>query len=125
MLFLASTALSYGNWTRLADGPWAAREGLMAVDTPAGLLMTGGRKTFGALATNDVWRTANGSSWLELPKAPYKARAYHAMFYHDECVFVMGGQTVSFIGNPFYNDVLSSPMRPATHAFLPRCALAP
>jgi N-acetylneuraminic acid mutarotase len=30
------------------------------------------------------------------------------MFYHNGCVFVMGGQTVSFLGNPFYNDVWKS-----------------
>jgi len=30
------------------------------------------------------------------------------MFYHNDCIFVMGGQSVSFIGNPFYNDVFKS-----------------
>lgn len=95
-------------WEKLADGPWAAREGLMAVDTPSGIVMTGGRKILGAYAGNDVWRTSDGVTWEELPDAPFDGRAYHAMFYHNACVFVMGGQTVSFFGNPFYNDVWRS-----------------
>ena len=80
----------------------------MAVPTPDGIFMTGGRAFFGAEATNDVWHSTNGSAWMELPKAPFKARAYHAMFHHLGCLLVMGGQTVSFIGNPFYNDVWRS-----------------
>ena len=30
------------------------------------------------------------------------------MFYLERCIYVMGGQTVSFLGNPFYNDVWRS-----------------
>ena len=66
-------------WLKLSDGPWSAREGLMAVDTPGGIVMTGGRQFFGALATHDVWVSPNGSAWEEMPKAPFKGRAYHAM----------------------------------------------
>jgi len=80
----------------------------MAVSTPTSIVMTGGRKTFGAVATNDVWRFTNGTTWEQLPDAPYEGRAYQAMFYHNKCIFVMGGQEVSFLGNPFYNDVWKS-----------------
>ena len=53
------------NWTKLADGPWAAREGLMAVATPGGIVMTGGRKLFGAVATNVAeWRSGLRSALL-------------------------------------------------------------
>jgi hypothetical protein len=51
-----------GTWTQLANGPWAAREGLMAVSTPTSIVMTGGRKTFGAVATNDVRRHGSRSA---------------------------------------------------------------
>lgn len=95
-------------WQKLSEGPWSAREGLMAVNTPKGIFMTGGRDTFGSKATGDVWFSVNGSSWEQMPKPPFPARAYHAMFYHNDCLFVMGGQKVSFIGNPFYNDVWRS-----------------
>merc|ERR1712023_152031 len=43
-----------------------------------------------------------------MPTPPWHARAYHAMFFKDGCLFVMGGQKVSFIGNPFFNDVWKS-----------------
>jgi hypothetical protein len=55
-----------------------------------------------------VWRFTNGTTWEQLPDAPYEGRAYQAMFYHNKCIFVMGGQEVSFLGNPFYNDVWKS-----------------
>lgn len=102
------TAADNATWTKLADGPWSAREGLMAVTTPKGIYMTGGRDFFGAKATSDVWFTTNGSTWEQMPKPPFPARAYHAMFYHNDCLFVMGGQKVGFIGNPFFNDVWTS-----------------
>lgn len=112
LFLLAATASA---WTsnpidgvKLADGPWSAREGLMAVKTPEGVYMSGGREVFGAFAVADVWFSANGTHWEQKPQVPWKGRAYHAMFYHNKCLFIMGGQTVSFIGNPFYNDVWKS-----------------
>lgn len=80
----------------------------MAVTTPEGIYMTGGRARFGAAAVADVWFSVNGSHWEEKPKPAWPARAYHAMYYFDQCIFVMGGQKVSFIGNPFFNDVWKS-----------------
>lgn len=96
------------DWLKLADGPWSAREGLMAVTTPDGIYMSGGRDTLGASAVADVWFTTNGTLWKQMPKVPWAARAYHAMFFYQKCLWVMGGQHVSFIGNPFYNDVWKS-----------------
>lgn len=97
-----------GKWTQLSDGPWSAREGLMAATLDDGIYMTGGRKFFGAQATSDAWYSANGSSWTQLPKTPFQGRAYHAMMAMKGCLYVMGGQTVSFIGDPFFNDVWRS-----------------
>ena len=96
------------SWTRLSDGPWAAREGLMAVSTESGIIMSGGRVSSGSKASNEVWLSANGSAWEAAPTAPFKPRAYHAMMLHKGCVHVMGGQKVGFVGNPFYNDVWRS-----------------
>merc|ERR1711865_922292 len=93
------TAVAASDWTKLADGPYSAREGLMAVVTSGGkIVMTGGRRFFGAAAVADAWASDNGTEWKQLPAVPWKARAYHAM---------MGlGQRyrVAFTGNPFYND---------------------
>lgn len=80
----------------------------MAVTTPDGIVMTGGRDFFGAKATRDVWVSKDGSAWEQRPDPPFPARAYHATFYYQGCVFVMGGQKVSFVGNPFFNDVWKS-----------------
>lgn len=111
-LFTAARALSdpIHDGTKLAEGPWSAREGLMAVNTPTGVYMSGGRDNFGSTAISDVWFApeTNFSAWKKMPQPPFKARAYHAMFYHNNCLFVMGGQTVAFLGNPFYNDVWQS-----------------
>lgn len=79
--------------------------GVMVNET---IIMTGGRDFFGAIASNEVWASPNGSTWTQLPKAPWKPRAYHAMMVLGDCAYIMGGQTVSFIGNPFYNDVWKS-----------------
>ena len=107
-LLVASISAQNATWQKLSDGPWSAREGLMAVETPAGIVMTGGRDLFGAAATRDVWVTKDGSKWEKQAQAPFKARAYHAMFYAQGCVFVAGGQTISLIGAPYYNDVWKS-----------------
>lgn len=72
------------------------------------IVIAGGRDFYGAKVTNDVWSSTNGSEWTQLPKTPWVGRAYHAMFYFNDCIYVMGGQKVSFIGNPFFNDVWKS-----------------
>jgi N-acetylneuraminic acid mutarotase len=77
----------------------------MAVPISTGFMMAGGRKNAGSTATNDVWLTVNGTTWEQAPTAPFAGRAYHAMMNLKGCVYVMGGQKVGFLGNPFYNDV--------------------
>jgi len=81
----------------------------MAVTTKTGnIVMSGGRSFFGAEAVADVWSSINGSDWKEMPKPPWAPRAYHAMMEFNDCIYIMGGQKVSFVGNPFYNDVWKS-----------------
>merc|ERR1719383_1326793 len=60
--------------------------------------MTGGRKILGAYAGNDVWRTSDGVTWEELPDAPFNGRAYHAMFYHNACVFFLVIRSTTMCG---------------------------
>jgi len=109
LLAISMALPAWAEWTRLANGPWSSREGLMAVVTDDGsLVMAGGRDLFGGRARNDAWASANGTEWAPLPPLPGKSRAYHAMLYLNGCIYVMGGQEVSFIGNPFYNDVWRS-----------------
>jgi len=95
-------------WVQLANGPWSAREGLMAVTAPEGIYLSGGRDRFGATAIRDVWFSSNGSTWTQMPLPPWVARSYHAMFYQNGCIVVAGGQKVSFVGNPYFNDVWKS-----------------
>ena len=86
-------------WTKLADGPYSAREGLMAVVTTGGkIVMAGGRKFFGATVTADAWASDNGTEWKQLPTVPWKGRAYHAMMEFKGCIYIMGGQKVAFTG---------------------------
>ncbi len=105
---LAAHALQDLTWTQLADGPWSAREGLMAVTSPEGIYLSGGRDRLGATAIRDVWFSSNGSSWTQKPTPPWPARSYHAMYSQDGCIVVAGGQKVSFVGNPYFNDVWKS-----------------
>ena len=58
LLVTLTTIAANGSWTKVSDGPWTPREGLMAVATPNGILMTGGRVLHGARATNDVCERA-------------------------------------------------------------------
>ena len=73
--------LQESTWVQLANGPWSAREGLMAVTAPEGIYLSGGRDRFGATAIRDVWFSSNGSTWTQMPLPPWVARSYHAMFY--------------------------------------------
>lgn len=114
LLCAAATALpshidgnSAAAWQKLSDKQWSAREGLMGVATSRGIFMAGGRDVFGAKTAHDVWRTDNGTEWSKVASAPWPSRAYHAFMELKGCLYVMGGQSVSFV-KPFYNDVWRS-----------------
>lgn len=72
------------------------------------VIMSGGRDKFGASVSNEVWATPDGANWTKLSTPPWNPRAYHAMMRLGGCIYIMGGQKVSFIGNPFFNDVWKS-----------------
>jgi hypothetical protein len=91
-------------WEELADGPWSAREGLMAVSTGEFMLLSGGRTTGGVGFAADVWRSDNGTRWTQLHSNAFPKRAYHSMVYLKGCVYVMGGQTFQ----SYLNDVYRS-----------------
>jgi len=76
----------------------------MAVSTPSGIVMTGGRGTAGVSFYSDVWRFENGTKWVELSSNAFPGRAYHISMYLNGCVFVMGGQTFT----TYRNDVWRS-----------------
>lgn len=76
----------------------------MGTTTGAGVFMSGGRSRFGTGFNNDVWFSENGTTWTQMPKAPFGQRAYHAMWAMGECIFVAGGQTFT----KFLNDVWKS-----------------
>ena len=92
-------------WTKLGDGPFSKREGLMAVSANGTLYLSGGRTTDGLGFAGDVWSSADGgASWAQpatATAAPFGARAYHNMVELGGCLYVLGGQT--FKG--YFNDV--------------------
>jgi len=94
-----------GAWSKLGDGPWGPREGLMVASVGDSMILTGGRGSHGVgfAGGADVWRTTDGSNWTNAPEAPWGRRAYHILLGPDKagCLFLMGGQTFS----EFYNDV--------------------
>jgi hypothetical protein len=94
-----------GTWSKLADGPWGAREGLMVASLGDQMVLTGGRGTHGVgfAGGNDVWRSTDGRNWTKAPEAEWGRRSYHILIGPDAsgCLFLMGGQTFS----EFYNDV--------------------
>lgn len=94
-----------GKWSKLADGPWEPREGLMVASTGDQMVLTGGRGTHGVgfSGGNDVWRSEDGANWTKAPEAEWGRRSYHILLGPDAagCLFLMGGQTFS----EFYNDV--------------------
>lgn len=94
-----------GQWSKLADGPWGPREGLMVVSVGDQMILTGGRGTHGVgfSGGDDVWRSKDGRNWTKAPKADWPRRAYHILLGPDAsgCIYLMGGQTFS----EFYNDV--------------------
>ncbi|CAJ1436127.1 unnamed protein product [Effrenium voratum] len=94
-------------WSKLAEGPWGAREGLMVASVKDQLILTGGRTTAGVgfASGKDVWRSADGSTWTKAPEAEWGGRSYHILIENDDgCIFLMGGQTFS----TFFNDVWKS-----------------
>jgi hypothetical protein len=97
-----------GQWSKLADGPWGSREGLMVASVGDQMVLTGGRGTDGVgfAGGADVWRSKDGHNWTKAPKADWSSRAYHILLGPDAsgCIFLMGGQTFS----QFYNDVWKS-----------------
>ena len=93
-----------GTWTKLGEGPFSKREGLMAVSSNGTMFLSGGRDADGLGFAADVYSSASGESWARTtPKsvAPFGARAYHNMVELNGCLYVFGGQT--FKG--YFNDV--------------------
>lgn len=68
--------------------------------------MSSGRTTDGVGFAQDVWRLDRtyGNVWQAMPQPAFGKRGYHGMVSHNDCLFVMGGQT--FKG--YMNDVWKS-----------------
>ena len=69
------------------------------------IFVLGGRKGVSAADyLNDVWMSANGSSWQSLGNAGWAGRIQYAAVSHNGSMFIMGGQNSS----SRFNDVWSS-----------------
>jgi len=109
-LFLTAALAAAGEWTQLSNGPYSAREGLMAIAnlTDGSIMLSGGRDRDGSHASDEVWKSTDGTDWTKLPSPGWKARSYHAMMELNGCVYVIAGQGFSVLGSPYYNDVWRS-----------------
>jgi hypothetical protein len=43
---------------------------------------------------NDVWHSADGVTWHEVPKTPWKARHAASVFVHDDALWVVAGNNL-------------------------------
>lgn len=94
-----------GTWAMLSDGSFSKREGLMAVSANNTLYMVGGRTSLGLGFANDVYSSADGTSWKQvLRKAPFPARGYHNLLSFRGCLYVLAGQNFK----DYFNDVWRS-----------------
>jgi len=92
-------------WTQVNDGPWSKREGLMGVEYKGALYMSGGRTSFGAGFSDEIWRSEDtGKSWVKASSGVVPSRAYHNHLVVGDCMIIFGGQTFT----TFYNDVWQS-----------------
>jgi len=83
------------------------RTGPMTVGFNGYLYVMGGVNSSGA-ALNDVWRSANGTSWTQITSAaPWAARAKGALLVFNNTLYLMGG-AASATGT-HYSDVWSTP----------------
>lgn len=76
----------YGQWRRLSDAPWSARQGLAAAWTSAGVIMSGGRTAQNL--GSDVWRWQESGDmcsfgwhghWEQLVAAAFPPRYGHSL----------------------------------------------
>ena len=96
-----------GNFDAKVGGqvaPWYSRYGhsLNALDSdgdsePDAMVLAGG---FNPTASNDVWITIDGSTWMFDGYAPWPPRAYHASAVFNRQLWILGG-------TPLRNDVWS------------------
>ena len=100
------TKSSNGNdWTKVNNGPFSAREGLMAVSTGNFLFLSGGRDGYGLKFSSEIWRSEDGGEhWVKAAEGFFPGRAYHAHVIVENCMYIMGGQDLK----TFYNDIWKS-----------------
>lgn len=86
-----------------AAAGWAPRKGLFGAGFNGNLWSMGGVN--GTTYSNEVWKTADGISWSQLPNAPWSARAYANSIVFGGLLWVMGGIGA---GNTYASDVWST-----------------
>jgi hypothetical protein len=100
-------------WTRHEKDDWGARL------TPGQAFFDGKLWVLGGLGDpyvkenyrNDVWSSADGSTWHDLGEAPWSPRKSHAMVVYDDRLWLIGGSTGVLedgSGSDFVNDVWST-----------------
>ena len=105
------------NWTELtANAPWEGRAGLSAIVFRGAIFVMGGSYNddpdiIGGEPTrvvlNDVWKSENGTDWVELTDdAPWAPRAGADLVVKNGWLYLLGGE-FGFFGfpPPYFNDV--------------------
>ncbi len=100
------------------DASWGGRSGHAVVTFDNALYLIGGYAVLEAEEsthetnhyTNDVWRSTDGITWVEVPaSADFGARAYHEAVVVEvdgtDTIFVIGGRKN---GTDYYNDIWKS-----------------
>ncbi|MBU1239725.1 hypothetical protein KKF84_11465 [Myxococcota bacterium] len=92
----------------LAQAPFSPRAGHTVTAVGDSLYLVGGFTNHDgtAVALNDVWKSGDGLSWIQLLEtAPFEPRTSHCAVSFQDRLWIMGGNRET----DYYNDVWSSP----------------
>jgi len=100
------------NWTQTtSNAPWHVRD-YHAMQAYAGSLwiLGGGYSEGSGPGTEirrfqDVWTTTDGGSWVQMPDAPWAARAGHSSVVFDGKLWILGGTADAGDSSAIVNDV--------------------
>ncbi len=81
--------------------PWAARDGAGLLSFHGKMWLLGGwnpdtalREFFPLICNNDVWYSADGVEWTELPNTPWKPRHAASLVVHSGSLWMIAGNNM-------------------------------
>ena len=86
------------------EAPWAARQyHEVAVFDNRMWVLEGSHK--GGVSRNDVWYSADGVNWCELPNTPWTPRHAASVFVHTRALWILGGSDKGKMGKDVWKLV--------------------